>query len=277
MSVVTVSHFASEKEILTNNRKVLKQRKKHFLQDIRSNLIILSLVSIYYVYLLDASFFFLIGRSIFHFILSSSFQTQGNDILKTARGKKMITRMLFFGPLCFNLYVILIRLFFFKVPSPGHHGYKYSGWTLQLVGERITENKVKILFNDFLIIILQFLIFAAWFLTFIDPTIGSKSNTTTEQSTSNDSSQQSALSVSPSSNQESDNSINTPMLSSIPQDEDVQGDGYSGQLNVITIQVITIIKRVWNISWEEETEEEQTMFEESLNNLLNDRMNTAVV
>ncbi|ODV94311.1 hypothetical protein PACTADRAFT_35116 [Pachysolen tannophilus NRRL Y-2460] len=159
-----------QRELKLNDRSILQKRKKYFNNHFIKNLEVLIYSILIINYSNNLSLFELILQSILQIILSKPFP---RDLLQNRQQaslsfdvKRLISKSILQFLIFFNAVKILYHLFLFKQPPPSvSNGGNYlsGGFTLQIIGEKVFKNYYKfkcfILFNDFLILALQYFLY----------------------------------------------------------------------------------------------------------------------
>lgn len=208
--------FPSLEETLSNNKKVLYKRKKQFLSDLKESVRFTGFLLIALLYLKDISFFRLALRSFVQYTIGNPLPRPHLTLVMSDQNKMMLSKLVLGTLLAVNTFCFLMHFIFgvYK-ESPFQDDYLYGSLFVQYIGERLPYSRLELIVLDVAICFFQLL----YHILLLD-TDNSK-----------------VLSLGPGSENGRDNAQEALSLHK-------DGDGYTGNVHLITIDIIGAIKRI---------------------------------
>jgi hypothetical protein len=215
-------HYPTPEETIKNNATVLYKRKKFFLGELRHAMKFLGFLLMVIVYLKDISMLRLLLRLFSQFTLSNPYPSSH---LFTDDSKKGLSKFLLVSVLAVNAFCICIHLTFgaYKESPGGDKNYLHGGMSLEFIGERMPWGRLELLIYDGLILTVQLLFH--YLMCFIDD---SKILEVQKPSP-----------VSPDANDNPSDWAHSEYV-----DTAATSDGYNGDVNLLTIDILGTIKTV---------------------------------
>lgn len=208
--------YPTVEQTIINNASVLYKRKKFFLQDLRQLIKSVGFIIIGLVYLRDLSMLGFAIRAFAQYSLSNPYPVSDARLTLTEENKQVLSKFLLVEVLFSNSFIILIHLLFGaykKSPSPDR--YLHGGMTIQFIGERLPWSRLELIIYDILILFFQ--------------VVYHNLMCTTDDSK--------VLEIKPTAWNINDDEY------SIDRSE-IEGDGYSGNVSLIKLDLMKGIKEV---------------------------------
>lgn len=207
-------------QTVQNNNSILIKRKRFFLSDLKESIQFLEIFLIVLIYLRDLSFLKLLIRATVHLSILNIDPKIISRITNIPEDyKKSLTKVSLRGVIIGNLFCIFWHLIFGVGSSYSNDkGYLYGGITIQFIGDRIPFNRFEVILLDILVFLTQ-LIFHNLF-----GVVNEKDVFEIKQV-----------------NEENGND-------EVDEDERIydEGDGYNGNVELLTIDLLGNIKKVMN-------------------------------
>lgn len=207
--------FPTDEQTIINNASVLYKRKKYFLQDLRSSMKFLGFILLGIVYLRDLSMLRLVIRAFTQYSISNPYPTPSMRITVSEESKKALTKFLLIGVFSGNVFCLLIHLLFgsYKV-AESTNGFLHGGMTLQFIGERVPFSTLELILLDIGILFVQLVYHSLMCMTDDSKVLEIKH---------------------PHKNTE--NTIDSM------ENSELEGDGYNGNVQLLTIDVLGNIRK----------------------------------
>ncbi|KAK9479887.1 hypothetical protein V1514DRAFT_303521 [Lipomyces japonicus] len=133
-------------------RGILRKRKVDFGRHLVRSLDIMSYSHLLYIYFMDVSLMRLLLRS----VIQLNYLTPKPFSLPQTAKSKIIT-MIVLGS---NLYCFIVHLFgSLPASREASGGYLHGGLTIEFIGQQTTTSRLKLLFSDIIVVLLQITIF----------------------------------------------------------------------------------------------------------------------
>lgn len=202
-------------EIIQSNGAILYKRKKYFLTDFRECIKFLGLVVIVIIYLRDISMLRLVLRTYSQVSLTNPFP-QEDTMSLSDENKRALAKFHLVGVLFSNGFCFIIHLLFGVVDSRfvSGSGFLNGGLTIQFIGEKQPSSRLELLLLDILVCFLQ-LIYHSLMCVIDDSEVLAKVELL----------------------EENDDESNKKLL---------ENDGYNGNVDLITVNLLSNIKKVLN-------------------------------
>lgn len=207
--------FPTDEQTIINNASVLYKRKKYFLQDLRSSMKFVGFILLGIVYLRDLSMLRLGIRAFTQYSISNPYPTPSMRVSISEESKKALTKFLLIGIFSANSFCFLIHLLFGSFHSTdASNGFLHGGMTIQFIGERVPYSTLELILLDLGILIVQVVYHSLMCMTDDSKVLEVKHpHTNTE------------------------NSID------FIDDIELEGDGYNGNVQLLTIDVLVNIRK----------------------------------
>ncbi|CCE83898.1 Piso0_004495 [Millerozyma farinosa CBS 7064] len=208
--------FPSLEETLSNNKKVLYKRKKHFLSDLKETVKFSGFLLIAFMYLKDISFFRLVLRSFVQYTIGNPLPRPNLRLMMSDQNKMMLSKLILGTLLAVNTFCFLMHCIFgvYK-ESPFQDDYLYGSLFVQYIGERLPYSRLELVVLDVAICFFQLL----YHILSLDTDDSEVLSPGSESENGRDEAQE---------------------VLSLHKD----GDGYTGNVHLITIDIISAIKRI---------------------------------
>lgn len=208
--------FPTDEQTIINNASVLYKRKKYFLQDLRSSVKFLGFILLGIAYLRDLSMLRLGIRAFTQYSISNPYPTPSMRVSISEENKKALTKFLLIGIFSGNSFCFLMHLLFGSYQdSDSSNGFLHGGMTIQFIGERVPYSTLELILLDIGIFCVQVIYHSLMCMTDDSKVLEIKHpHTNTENS-----------------------------IDSI-DDSELEGDGYNGNVQLLTIDVLGNIRKV---------------------------------
>lgn len=208
--------YPTDEQTVVNNASVLYKRKKFFLEDLRLSVKFLGFIFIGLIYLRDLSFLRLVLRAFTQYSISNPYPAPHMRVSISEESKRALTKFLLVGVIAGNIFCFATHLIFgsYRV-SPYPDGFLHGGMTIQFIGERLPYTKLELLVFDVSVFFVQIIFHSLMCVTDDSEVLASNNTQTTPDY------EEYAL-VRP----------------------EIEGDGYSGNVHLMTIDFIGNIRKV---------------------------------
>lgn len=208
--------FPTDEQTIINNASVLYKRKKYFLQDLRSSVKFLGFILLGIVYLRDLSMLRLGIRAFTQYSISNPYPTPSMRVSISEESKKALTKFLLIGIFSANSFCLLMHLLFGSYQgSDASNGFLHGGMTIQFIGERAPYSTLELILLDIGIFVVQVVYHSLMCMTDDSKVLEIQHPHTRTENT----------------------------IDSI-DDSELEGDGYNGNVQLLTIDVLGNIRKV---------------------------------
>ncbi|EGW33295.1 uncharacterized protein SPAPADRAFT_60630 [Spathaspora passalidarum NRRL Y-27907] len=147
----TTRQYPTQEQTITNNKQILYKRKKFFLRDLRESIRTIEIVLIAIIYLRDISLLRLFIRVMIHFGIVNIHPPAGISIEVSEAHKKSMIKIALLNVISGNIICILLHLLF----GVQEGGTLYGGISIEFIGERVPYNRFELILLDLFVFFIQ--------------------------------------------------------------------------------------------------------------------------